>query len=195
MISNIINHILKKKKKLKTMTSFPQPHCMLPSTETKSIQSTVISSDSNNSIYDSPECLKKSTTLSPLENFISQILDEVMMFSNKIVLNIIEDYNKSSNQISDIDYFISRSNYILSAYVNNNPFYTNNIYEAYDYITLVNVVSFWIFYKFMVNDDSLDVHLLTYHLTKNNIPIYSDTILDIELDILKSIDYRILKYV
>lgn len=182
--------------------SSPQPRCTSPSTitfnecpESESIKSTVISSDSNNFIYDSPVCLKKSTTPPPAANYISQILDEDMTFSNTIVSNIIEDYNKYSNKISDIDYFISRSNSILSDYINNNDFYTNNLYEAYNFITLVNVVSFWIFYKFMVDDSSLNVHLLGYHLTENNIPIYSNTILDMELDILKSIDYNILKYV
>lgn len=174
---------------------FPSTITFNESTESESIKSTVISSDSNNSIYDSPVCLKKSTTPPPAANYISQILDEDMTFSNTIVSNIIEDYNKYSNKISDIDYFISRSNSILSHYMNNNDFYTNNLYEAYNFITLVNVVSFWIFYKFMVDDSSLNVHLLGYHLTENNIPIYSNTILDMELDILKSIDYNILKYV
>jgi len=186
----------------------PQPHytspSLFPSTITfnesiETIKSSVISSDSNNSIYYSPVSLKKSTihhsSSVSTANYITQILDEDMTFSNSIVLNIIEDYNKYSNKISDIDYFISRSNSILSEYINNDDFYTNNLYQAYNFITLVNVVSFWIFYKFMIDDSSLNIHFLGYHLTENNILLSTKNILDMELDILNSIDYNILKYI
>jgi len=187
-------------------SSFPQPRCTSPSTitfnestESESIKSTVISPDSNNSIYDSLECLKKSTihysASASTTNYITQILDEDMTFSNSIVLQIIEDYNKYSNKISDVDYFISRSNSILSEYINNNDFYTNNLYQAYNFITLVNVVSFWIFYKFMIDDYSLNIHFLGYHLSENNIPLSTNNILDMEIDILNSIDYNVLKFI
>jgi hypothetical protein len=140
--------------------------------------------------------LKKSTTEQPSPpNYITNILEEDMDLSNQILLTMITDYNNYTNKITDADYFISRANAILLEYIEANEFRTDNIYQAYNFIILGSMVSFWIFYKFMIDDNTINTNYLNYYLTLNNVDLDIDTILNIEIDILKTIDYNILKFI
>lgn len=136
-------------------------------------------------------CLKKGTTE-------HSRLREDIEFSNDIIINIINDYNRCTNKITDINYFISKSNEILLEYINSTDLKIDNIYEAYDayeFIILSNIVSFWIFYKFMIEDNSLNANFLEYHINLNDIYFNMKHIIDLELDILKTINYELYRFV
>lgn len=139
--------------------------------------------------------LKKGTSYYEQRDYINDILEEDMELSNNILMTIIKDYNRYMNKITNQDYFISRSNLILREYINTNDFKADNIYQAYDFIILGNVVSFWIFYKFLIDDASLNTNYLLYYLELNNVSSNRDDIFNIEIDILKSIDYCVMRFV
>ena len=141
--------------------------------------------------YNLEESLKKSTT----KNYIRDILDEDMELSNQILIAIIVDYNRYTNTITDPDYFVCRANEILLEYTNINEFNSDNLYQAYNFIILANIVSFWIFYKFMIDDKKINTKYLQYYLNLNNVILDTDVILNIEIDILKTIDYNLLRFI
>lgn len=138
---------------------------------------------------------KKSTTEYSPRNYINDIVEDDIELSNNVIMEIITDYNKYTNNITNPDYFISRANLILKEYINVNDFKSDNIYQAYNFIILGNVVSFWILYKFLIDDTSINTHYLGYHLSLNNVSSNTDLICNIELDILESINYCVLKFV
>lgn len=140
------------------------------------------------------ERFKKGTSYLP-KNYIRDILDEDMELSNEILITIIADYNRDKNRITDPDYFISAANRILLEYIDVNDFKTDNIYQAYNFIILGSVVSFWIFYKFMIDDNTININCLQYYLNLNNVNLDRDTILNLEIDILQTIDYNVLKFI
>ena len=136
-------------------------------------------------------CLKKGTT----EH--SRLMEDIN-FGNDIIINIIRDYNRFNDKILDVQYFISKSNEILLEYINSTDLNISAIYEAYDayeFIILSNVVSFWIFYKFMVDDNSLNTSFLEYHINLSEIYFNMKHIIYLELDILKTIKYEIYRFI
>lgn len=143
-----------------------------------------------------PECLKKSTiTDHPQKNYITDILEEDMGLINDIIMTIITDYDRYTNKITNPDYFIIKANSILREYIDVNDFKTDNIYQAYIFIILGNMVSFWIFYKFLIDDSSLNVNYLLYYLELNNVASKAEDIFNIEIDILKSINYSVMRFI
>lgn len=140
------------------------------------------------------ERIKKGTSYIP-KNYIRDILDEDMELSNEILITIIDDYNKYGNKITDPYYFINIANKILLEYIEVNDFKTDNIYQAYNFIILGSIVSFWIFYKFMIDDNTINISYLQYYLHLNNVILDRATMLNLEIDILQSIDYSVLKFI
>lgn len=147
--------------------------------------------------------LKKSTKNSPSQklnqDYINELLENDLEYSNDVIRDIILHYNKYTNKINNIDYFISSTNKILFDYTNktNTTSKINNIYDAYNYVFLCNIVSFWIFFKFMIDSSEyyINVYYLQNHLAEYNIYINSTEILKMELKILKAIDYNILRFI
>ena len=147
--------------------------------------------------------LKKSTTNSSdqqsNQDYINELLENDIEFSNDVIRDIILHYNKYTNRIDNIDYFINSSNKILFDYSNktNANSKIDNIYDAYNYVFLCNVVSFWIFFKFMIESSEyyINVYFLQNQLAEYNIYINSSEILEMELKILKVIDYNVLRFI
>lgn len=98
-----------------------------------------------------------------------------------------------------MDYFINSSNKILFEYTNkvNRSTEIDNIYDVYNYVFLCNVVSFWIFLKFMIENtySYINIYYLQNQLAEYNIYIDSNKIVEMELKILKAIDYNILRFI
>jgi hypothetical protein len=121
------------------------------------------------------------------------IYDNEIIYSNNIIKEIIDathDFNEID--INDTNKLIKLSNNLLLSYILH-YFNVNSIHdyqEAIDFIILSSIVSFWITYKFITNVNCIDVFILQ---------LYSGydykIILEKELDILKSFDYNIYRFI
>jgi len=176
------------------------PDLQSPHPKLRPLSQTYNSSEFNETVDPN---FKKSTTNSSdqksIQDYINELLENDIKFVNDVIRDIILHYNKYTNKIDNIDYFINSSNKILFDYSNKiNPnTKIDNLYDAYNYIFLCNVVSFWIFFKFMIDSSEyyINVYFLQNQLAEYNIYVDKNEILDMELKILKAIDYNILRFI
>ena len=122
--------------------------------------------------------------------FIANVCNNQMFYMNENIENLINIYNNNSDSRIDIVDMVSLCNELLFSYlIKNNKELCNTIHsftQAYNFVMLTNITSFWILYKFITNDNWISMDVMETYM-----PYTSNEIKKKELDILKTIDYNI----
>jgi len=115
----------------------------------------------------------------------------------KDFINTTNEILKSSKEggYSELDcyYFVNISSKMLCEYLKykiENGFVIDNNSDADKFLRQSIIVSFWICYKFISNDDGVDIYELKY-----NLDIKQKHIIRKEMDILKSIQYNVTPFI
>lgn len=129
-------------------------------------------------------------------------------YNLRFAIDELKDFINSTNETSkhseeggfsknECDYFVNISSKMLCEYLKykiENGFVIDNKSDADKFLIESIIVSFWICYKFISNDDCyLSIYDLKYHIRMyySSRKIVEKNIIRNEMDILKSIDYNI----